>query len=150
MAQHVIESAWKVIPGLSSRDIKATVKFYIEELHFNLGSVHSGEGEDDGRPLTFSSVYVGDKAAVNIYHAVCADEDFAPGWVMIAMGTSQLDDYYDQLVKAGNERVRVVETIEDKPWGYRQFSIKDNDGNKLTFFKFLEGGNPGTEEDNEA
>lgn len=39
----------------------------------------------------------------------------------------------------------IVEKLEDKEWGYRQFAVKDDDGNVLTSFKFLEGGNPGTE-----
>lgn len=144
MAGKSITSAWKVIPGLKSRDIASTVKFYTEELHFTLGGIHPNF--DDGPP-TFSSVFVGDKAVVNIYHGICDSDDFVPGWVLIAMGTSQLDEYYEELVKAGQEKVNIVELIGNKPWGYRQFSIKDNDGNKLTFFRFLEGGNPGNDEE---
>lgn len=128
---------------LKSRDIEATVKFYTEELYFTLGGIHS---DAEGEPATFSSVFVGNKAVVNIYHFLCEASDFVPGWVMVAMGTSQLYEYYRELVMAGQDRVRIVEPVEDKPWGYRQFSIKDNDGNKLTFFRFLEGGNPGNDE----
>lgn len=143
MAQAAIQSAWKVIPGLHSRDIAATCKFYTEELHFELGGIHS---EDGGDVPTFLSVAVGKKSVVNIYHRLCEEKEvFHPSWVMIAMGTGQLDEYYNQLLSAG--RVEVSAKIEDKPWGYRQFSIKDGDGNTLTFFRFLEGGNPGTDDD---
>lgn len=39
----------------------------------------------------------------------------------------------------------IIEKMEDKEWGYRQFTVRDGDGNRVVFFKFLEGGNPGTE-----
>lgn len=138
MAAEAISSAWKVIPGLKTRDILATAKFYTDELRFTLGGLHS---DIDDQTPTFLSVFVGAKAVVNIYYDRCEPENFTPGWVLIAMGTHQIDDYYQALV--GAERVEIVEDIADKPWGYRQFSIKDVDGNKLTFFRFLEGGNPG-------
>lgn len=145
MAQAAIQSAWKVIPGLQSRDIAATCKFYTEELHFELGGMHT---EGDGGIPTFLSVAVGKRSVVNLYHRMWEEdkgEAFHPSWVMIAMGTEQLDEYYNQLLSAG--RVEVSDKIADRSWGYRQFSIKDGDGNTLTFFRFLEGGNPGTDDD---
>lgn len=136
-----IGSAWKIIPGLSSRNIAATVKFYTEELGFDLGGV---ESNDTGRPY-FCSIYTGDRAAANIYIVRHEGDaaDFAPGRCHIALGTEGLDDFHAAVVARGN--IEVVEAIWDTPWGYRQFAIKDLDGNRLTFFKFLEGGNPGTE-----
>lgn len=62
---------------------------------------------------------------------------------MIALGTEELDEFHRILQERGI--VKIVEPIKDEEWGYRQFSIEDNSGNVLTFFKFLEGGNPGTE-----
>ena len=121
----------------------ATSQFYTEELHFTLGGLHH---EAEGGPPTMCSVFVGDKAVVNIYHGLSADKDFTPGWVSIAMGKPQLEEYYGALAAAAAAgRVEIMEPIGDRPWGYRQFSIKDGDGNKLTFFCFLEGGNNGTE-----
>ncbi|TEA14520.1 hypothetical protein C8034_v003452 [Colletotrichum sidae] len=75
------ESAWKIIPALSSRDIQATVK---------------------------------------------------------------LDAYYE-FVMARVAHVAAIEPVRDTAWGYRQFSIEDEDGNTLTFFRFLVGGNLGPE-----
>ncbi|KAK1639323.1 Glyoxalase/Bleomycin resistance protein/Dihydroxybiphenyl dioxygenase [Colletotrichum phormii] len=136
-----IGSAWKIIPSLSSRNIAATVEFYTSELGFTLGGTKS-ENDDDSQ-LYFYSVYAGNKTAANIYFFLCDDNEFHPGGVMIALGTAGLDHFQDLLISRGN--VEVVEAIRDTPWGYRQFTIKDNDGNRLTFFKFLEGGNPGTD-----
>lgn len=150
MSLDAISSAWKIIPCLKARDIPATAKFYTEDLRFPLSSTHGdmeadGNEKGEGEP-TFLSVAVGDKAAANIYYSKWdggSEEKLPVGEVYIALGTEQIDQYYDALV--ANGRVKVVHEIGDKPWGYRQFAIEDLDGNKLTFFRFLEGGNPGTE-----
>ena len=55
---------------------------------------------------------------------------------MIAMTTEGLEEYYDVLKREG--KVKFVEGIENKEWGYRQFEIVDEDGNHLQFFLFLE------------
>ncbi|KAL2880140.1 hypothetical protein SGCOL_004525 [Colletotrichum sp. CLE4] len=135
-----IGSAWKIIPSLSSRNIAATVEFYTSELGFTLGGTKSVN--DDDSQLYFCSLYAGKKATANIYFFLRDDSEFHPGGVMIALGTAGLDHFHDLLIARGN--VKVVQAIRDTPWGYRQFTIKDNDGNRLTFFKYLEGGNPGT------
>lgn len=166
--QRPIESAWKIIPTFKSRNIAATVRFYTEELGFTLGGIYNHDDEtatqeEEEHPVpqftateggaeepsadsvpadaTFCSVYAGPKAAANIYFFKEKDV-FQASEVMIALGTEQLDAMYLKLSRGGS--VHIAESIADTPWGYRQFTILDNDGNRLTFFKFLEGGNPGT------
>jgi uncharacterized glyoxalase superfamily protein PhnB len=134
----IVRSAWKIIPQFQSRSIKATVKFYTEELSFVLGGLHPGDDAPN-----FCSIFIGKKADANIYFHECSPEEFHPSKAMIALGTNELDEFHDRLRSQG--KVEVVEPIKDEVWGYRQFTIKDIDGNQLTFFKFLEGGNPGTE-----
>ncbi|KAL0940563.1 glyoxalase family protein [Colletotrichum truncatum] len=143
MAATGIGSAWKIIPALSSRDIAATVKFYTEDLGFTLGGTQSDNEDDPNSRLNFCSVYTGDRAAANIYFFRCEPDEFASGGALIALGTLGLDTFYKSVVERGT--AEVVKEIHDTPWGYRQFTIKDVDGNRLTFFKFLEGGNPGPE-----
>jgi uncharacterized glyoxalase superfamily protein PhnB len=135
------QSAWKIIPQFQSRSITATVRFYTEELGFFLGGIYPDDV--DASEATFCSVAMGRKADANIYFFLSKPEDFHPRAVHIALGTIQLDQYYQQLKSGG--KVEMMADIEDTAWGYRQFTVKDNDGNRLTFFKFLEGGNPGTE-----
>ncbi|KAG0336153.1 hypothetical protein BG000_006870 [Podila horticola] len=136
----IVRSAWKIISQFPSRSIKRTIKFYSEELKFELGGFHPDDGTSEP---TFCSVFIGKKAEANIYFDACAPDDFHPAKAMIALGTTQLDELYTCL--QSRTTVDIVEPIQDEPWGFRQFTIKDNDGNHLTFFKFLEGGNPGTE-----
>jgi catechol 2,3-dioxygenase-like lactoylglutathione lyase family enzyme len=135
-----ITSAWKIIPQFKSRNIKASADFYTKELGFTLGGIDS----DDIGEAQFCSVFVGDKAAANIYlHLFDGNGSFPKSSAMIALGTVQLDEFYHQV--EGNNLVIITQAPEDKPWGYRQFTLLDPDGNELTFFKFLEGGNPGSE-----
>lgn len=122
-----------------SRSIPRTIEFYTQKLGFELASV---KPEDASSELYFCSIFIGKKADANFYFFKSTGE-FKTSEAMIALGTSELDEYYEVL-KALPE-VEITEEIEDKPWGYRQFTIRDNDGNLLSFFKFLEGGNPGTE-----
>jgi len=140
MTTEIVRSAWKIIPQFPSRSIKLTIKFYTEELKFELGGFHPDDGTSEP---TFCSVFIGKKAEANIYFDKCAVDDFHPAKAMIALGTTQLDELYTCL--QSRKTVNIVELIQDEPWGFRQFTIEDNDGNRLTFFKFLEGGNPGEE-----
>jgi uncharacterized glyoxalase superfamily protein PhnB len=134
-----MKSAWKVIPGLPSKDIAATTAFYADILHFTVAQIKTNPGSP---APDFCSIYAGPKAAVNIYFTL--EKDAQPGWVVIAMGTTQLEELYETIVAEG--KAEVTEAIGDTEWGWRKFTVADLDGNKLTFFKFLEGGNPGGDE----
>lgn len=146
MTLDAISSAWKIVAGLKARDIQATAKFYAEELHFTVSKPYQ---DSEASEPTFVSVSAGHKAAANLYYSKLgscgggSEGSFPAGEAYIALGTEELDRFYNALVEMGH--VRVVEEVEDKPWGYRQFTIADPDGNRLTFFRFLEGGNPGME-----
>lgn len=154
---NLTRSAWKVIPQFNSTSIPRTIDFYTKDLHFTLGGTHS-DGDDEDNSPTFCSVYIGKKADANIYFFETdintapaigggdekinshSSEAFHPSSAMIALGTAELDDYYDLLLKGGT--VQITRPIKDEVWGYRQFTVRDLDGNQITFFKFLEGGNP--------
>ncbi|KAB8268857.1 pyridoxal phosphate-dependent transferase [Aspergillus minisclerotigenes] len=130
----------KMIPMFQSTSISRTVQFYTEILGFELGSVKPDDGTSE---LTFCSIFMGRKADANFYFSLASVEEFKASEAMIALGTHELDEYYRYL--KGRDEVAITEDIEDTPWGFRQFTIQDHDGNKLALFKFLEGGNPGEE-----
>ena len=134
-------SAWKIIPQFSSASIEKTVDFYRNKLHFEVGGVTT---DAEGGEAVFCSVFLGVKAEANIYFTKNfggAGQAQGLGSAMIALGTAQLDDYYDLLQSEG--KVTILEPIQDKAWGFRQFTVEDPDCNQLVFFRFLEGGNPG-------
>lgn len=138
-AREILNTAWGLISHFPTRSVRRTVKFYTEDLHFELGGINP---EDTDEP-DMCSVYIGIGAMKgNIYLFQTKDgETCHPATAMIALGTEAVDEYHDLLKKEG--RVNIVDAIKDQPWGYRQFTIEDPDGNKLQFFRFLEGGNPG-------
>jgi uncharacterized glyoxalase superfamily protein PhnB len=46
----------------------------------------------------------------------------------------------DDLCRSFRSRgAHVVDEPADKPWKYRQFTVKDPDGHLLTFFRFSDG-----------
>lgn len=131
-----IKSARKFIAHWPSKSILDTIEYYRDVLHFKVGSAqYMREGYENP---TFVSVCMGPHCAVNIYffRRPEGEESLPPGRGMIAMSTEGLEEYYEMLRKEG--KVKFVEDIEDKPWGYRQFEIADGDGNTIQFFRFLE------------
>ncbi len=53
-----------------------------------------------------------------------------PGPISVYVEVEDVDEYHGRVKAAGAE---VVEPIWDAPWGLRQFSILDPDGNLTTF-----------------
>ncbi|KAA8643809.1 hypothetical protein EYZ11_007358 [Aspergillus tanneri] len=137
-----VQSAWKIIPMFHSLNISHTVDFYTQRLGFEIGEVKpdpSDEKSETSEPY-FCSLFIGKKADANLYFSLNREE-FKPTQALIALGTVELDEYYKYLKCRGD--VEITDELEDTDWGWRWFTIKDDDGNSLTFFKFLEGGNPG-------
>ncbi|OBT68215.1 hypothetical protein VE03_02228 [Pseudogymnoascus sp. 23342-1-I1] len=160
-APHPTASAWKIIPHFPSRSIPATIAFYTSILGFTLGGTYV----HDDHPLaaagdpTFASLFVGDKAAANIYFFLTVEgqdrgRGLAEGRAMIALKEGEVDVLYGKLKGLDRERPKgsegkegvegggwgIVDEIGDRPWGYRDFSVRDRDGNLLSFFSFLEDG----------
>lgn len=103
------------------------------------------------------SLFVGDKAAANIYFFLTVEgqdrgRELGEGSAMIALKEGDVDVLYEKLMRLEEEREKssgkekgpqegewtIVGEIGDKPWGYREFTVKDGDGNRLSFFNFLE------------
>jgi uncharacterized glyoxalase superfamily protein PhnB len=130
------QSARKIIPHFPSNSILATIRYYREVLHFNVGEAQFLRPETS--EPTFVSVSAGEQAAANIYFFLTSHSTrkLSPGNIMIEMSTDGLEQYYNLLKEEG--KVIFVEEIEDKEWGYRQFEIVDGDGNHIQFFRFLD------------
>ena len=118
---------------------------------------------------TFASLFVGDKAAANIYFFLTVEGKdrervMGEGRAMIALKEGDVDVLYEKLKGLEKERAKgsgeegggeggewgIVDEIGDKPWGYREFSIRDGDGNRLSFFSFLEDREDGEDEKTEV
>ena len=59
---------------------------------------------------------------------------------MIRLGVRGIDELYEQCVR--DEIVHPNARLEEKPWGFREFSVTDHDGNLVTFFEPPDGDEP--------
>ena len=141
--------AGKVIPFFVSSDIQRSHDFYTKTLGMH-GSLSSTT--PDPTDPNFLSVFVGHKAAVNIYVVKTAQETVWPkGNCMIMMKSPEaLDTFRKEMKLKGVEEVKTeggpasgtnqpaMGPVGNPPWGYRQFDFWDHDRNLMVFFAILE------------
>jgi hypothetical protein len=142
--------ARKIIPFFRSSNIRDTVAFYKETLDVKSGPLYPSESNP-----RFVSLSWGDKAAVNIYfrfYGDAADQDQQRGQAMVMLpALGDVGALHQHLIQTGLHRkgeadheVQIfpqrcdVTDVEDMPWGYRQFTMQDIDGNEIAFFSFIE------------
>ena len=112
----------KLIPRIRVKNLETSISFYTDKLGFALGG---RQGDVHG------SVFLGSQAECNIY-LYTENENESPitscqTMVMIAPNTP--DHGVDALAKQlEGKGVRLVQAVENKPWGYRQFRVVDPDG----------------------
>jgi uncharacterized glyoxalase superfamily protein PhnB len=121
-------TAHKIIPHLICRDVEKTAAFYTEHLHFEMGGLHLD--------VPMVSVAMGAKAEANIYIFGTSKKDFRTGTVMVGLRKPALEQFYQLLVEEA--KVEIIGPIEDKVWEFRQFDVKDLDGNVIQFFAFVD------------
>jgi catechol 2,3-dioxygenase-like lactoylglutathione lyase family enzyme len=76
-----------------------------------------------------SAAYV-DTAAVDDLHAGWIDLGL---WVVPTVSGPDLEAQARRRWAAGEPVGRITETVEDKPWGVREFALLDLDNNQLRF-----------------
>jgi catechol 2,3-dioxygenase-like lactoylglutathione lyase family enzyme len=110
-------SAVPIIPG---RDIAASTGWYRDELGFEVFHVEPeygivGRGE--------SWIHFWGPSGI-------APEDSN---TMIRVGVRGIDELYGHCQRRGI--VHPNDPLQEKPWGFREFSVIDVDGNLVTFFE---------------
>lgn len=139
----------KLVARLPVRSVQASLEFYTKVLGFTIGGDHG----------YMASVGLGEKTEVNI-HLVQADTmrfargqgeqggeaRFTPHEVLIMVDHPTNLNEVDEVAKTLESKgVEFFERVETKPWGYRQFTIRDPDGHYLVYFQH----GPGEGEDEE-
>lgn len=113
-----------VIPELRVGDVDATLAYYRDVLGFSV----EGRHEDGAGRVVFGSVLCG---GANFYFSNSDGPSAATRcWVF----AEEVDSLCAAFAARG---ARITEGVEDKPWGYRQFTVEDLDGHLLTFFRFI-------------
>ena len=108
------------VPIIPARDLPASTGWYRDELGFEVFHVEPdygivGRGE--------SWIHFWGPSGI-------APEDSN---TMIRLGVRGIDDLYDACRERGI--VHPNGPLEEKPWGFREFSVIDLDGNLVTFFE---------------
>jgi uncharacterized glyoxalase superfamily protein PhnB len=104
------------VPELPVEDVERAQQYYRDVLGFEIGWLEPGK----------------EMGAVSRGKAVIffrrAEPPFAPAvhWVF----AEDLDASYEELNSSG---AKIVEPLEQKPWGMRQFRVEDPDGNRFYF-----------------
>lgn len=88
----------------------------------------------DSNPLVFTTTERGRPGSVDaVLDKLALGGPRGTGFLLlIDVGEMDIDSYYKDLVGKG---VKIIEPLEDKPYGARMFRIEDRDGYILSFSK---------------
>jgi uncharacterized glyoxalase superfamily protein PhnB len=104
------------VPELPVADVEKAQQYYRDVLGFEIGWLDPGKG-------------IGAASRGNaVIFFRRRQEPFEPAvhWVFAA----DIDTTYEELRSSG---AKIVEPLEKKPWGLRQFTVEDLDGNRFYF-----------------
>jgi predicted enzyme related to lactoylglutathione lyase len=106
------------VPELPVIDVERAQQHYRDALGFEIGWLAPGQ--------ELGAVSRGSVAI--FFRKKTAPFEPAVHWVY----AEAIDETYDELQSSG---ARVVEPLEKKPWGLRQFTVEDVDGNRFYFHR---------------
>ncbi|MPZ49444.1 MAG: VOC family protein [Dehalococcoidia bacterium] len=111
----------RAVPILASTNMDETVSFYRERLGFKAVF----ESED-------YAILSRDDVTINFW--LC-DDDEIPKVTSCRVQVQGVDGLYHECVEA--DVIHPNGSLEDKPWGAREFAILDGHGNLITFFEYM-------------
>ncbi|MGB7339436.1 MAG: GNAT family N-acetyltransferase [Phototrophicaceae bacterium] len=121
---------YAVEPVLHVHDITATTDYYRDTLGFHVDFLY-------GNPPTHAGVsrgeWSGNLVSLQLSQIPREREIVPSGHLHIRVGMG-LDALYQQYSDKG---VEIVEVPADKPWGFREFTIRDVNGHVLIFGRYL-------------
>ena len=124
---------WGVIPSIRVRDMAEALRFYCGTLEFTLD--RGGDSEINSS-LTRGDAHLMVETATNLYgdqyNAAIRERMGTPSSMALYMEASDLAEFYSRLEAAG---ARIVDPLAERPWGQKEFTVEDHEGNWLTFWK---------------
>lgn len=108
-------------PKLPMRNKTITKRYYIEQLGFNIFGT-----------ADYPEYLMVEKDAIQLHFFLFANLDPEQNYGQVYIRVKRIDDFYQTLL---DNKVRIHPNgfLENKPWGQREFSVLDPDGNLLTF-----------------
>lgn len=119
-------SFYGVEPVLMVHDVLKTAEFYRDTLGFNIDFIY-------GEPADHAGVSRADWTASGVsiqLTAVPLERDVTPSSYLHIRVDTSLDSLYEDYLARG---VEVAAAPEDKPWGMREFAVRDVNGHVLVF-----------------
>lgn len=109
-----------IIPKLPMRDQGATRAYYVEQLGF---TVHGGAFED---------YLMVERDGLQLHFFLFVDLDPLTNDGQVYIRTDHIDALYRSF-QAKGVRIHPNGSLQNKPWGQREFALLDPDHNLLTF-----------------
>jgi catechol 2,3-dioxygenase-like lactoylglutathione lyase family enzyme len=114
----------RAFPDIRSDDVEASRAFYNGLLGFDVSM-------EAGKFLLFTS-----PSDRNIQVSLNGDFDSLPAGFIVDVGVGErVDAIHDVAVQQG---LRIIEPIDDKPWGIRRFSLLDPSGSRVTVLAHID------------
>ncbi len=115
------------IPLLFVSDFEAGLSFYTKKLGFKIAWLQDGNPSDP-----YGSIVRGN---TDFHITVCkCDENVHVGRLFARIPVGDVDSLFEQCAQNG---VNVSVEPIDRPWGMREFTVEDPDGNRFEFFQFI-------------
>jgi catechol 2,3-dioxygenase-like lactoylglutathione lyase family enzyme len=114
----------RAVPDIRSDDIEASRSFYSGLLGFDVSM-------ESGKFLLFTS-----PSDPNVQVSLNGDFDSLPAGFIVDVDTAErVSEIHSAAVASG---LRIIEDVDDKPWGIRRFSMLDPSGSRVTVLAHFE------------
>jgi uncharacterized glyoxalase superfamily protein PhnB len=127
-----------VIPTIRVREMATILPFYLDQLGFSL---ERGGPTSDNSALQRGDARVMVEVAGDLYSPGYNDairkRIGTPSAVTLYIEAPDVDAMHDRLTASG---ANIVDPLADRPWGQREFTVADPDGNWFTFWSASKAG----------
>jgi len=119
----------KLEPLIYVSDLQKSIGFYINILGFRLDELYPSKDNP-----SYAPIFIGDYKLM-----LCLARETNKKFYMKGLGGSGLQlfiqvDKVDEIYQKVKSNVEIIDDIETKSWGDREFTIKDPDGYLITFY----------------
>ena len=116
----------RAAPDIRSDDVEGSRSFYAGLLGFDVAM-------ESGKFLLFTSPSNSDvQVSINGHFA-----SLPPGFIVDVGTAERVREIHDEAIAQG---LRIIEELDDKPWGIRRFSLLDPNGHRVTVLAHFDTG----------
>jgi predicted enzyme related to lactoylglutathione lyase len=109
------------MPEMPVRNLSASIEFYTGVLGFRLEHLHGDE----------YAVMRREAARVGLFRA--ASQSVQPGVGRFYAFVTGVEEYFGNVERTMKSGGKITESLADRPYGLKDFTVFDPDGNRLAF-----------------